>query len=452
MKRAKKTALLSMVDTMMEVAGEVNNMITSARSGAVANLLADLQDTAVFLGETIEGEQGQGTETVALLEALCEEAFKVSNEMNYENKLISTLERIKSTLGKEIKAPATVVFLPMDGKMWDGFESLWKRECANPDNKVVVIPLPWYEKNVDGEITDLHYSLDGYPPEVALTGYNDFLIAQKHPDVVYIQNISNGADMGKTVHSAFYTGEIKKNTDELIYVPYDIEGACDMMDGGFMARLSEKALQPGIYDATTVLVQSKELKKSLMSILASQVEEDVESREYWDGVLKVACHPRLLRIIDARDEREARNNHGKNTDSIRDLARYAIRADGSRKKVLLYAISAWKLMLDGSEMIDKIMDSFKVFADNKDNLAVIFRPFPETKEILQIFDNNCVSKYDDLISFYKESGIGIIDESKDFLEAVLAGDAYYGDDCGFAYMFAQMGKPVMIQNLQIRSN
>ena len=293
--------------------------------------------------------------------------------------------------------------------------------------------------------------------------------------------------MGKTVHSAFYTGEIKKNTDELIYVPYDIEGACDMMDGGFMARLSEKALQPGIYDATTVLVQSKELKKALMSILASQVEEDVESREYWDGVLKVACHPRLLRILDARDERKAENNHGtdkenveeavdtgnveriadteneevtvdtnnaadNNADSIRDLARYAIRADGSRKKVLLYAISAWKLMLDGSEMIDKIMDSFKVFADNKDNLAVIFRPFPETKEILQIFDNNCVSKYDDLISFYKESGIGIIDESKDFLETVLAGDAYYGDDCGFAYMFAQMGKPVMIQNLQIRSN
>ncbi|WP_026650969.1 hypothetical protein [Butyrivibrio proteoclasticus] len=448
MKRAQKTALISMIETMQEAVKELNKRLKMSDTAGLPNLLADLQDTAVMVGETIEAEIGQGSKSAALLEKLCEEAYKVSNEMSPDNALNDILVQAKDSIDAEIHAPATVVFLPIDASMWDGFGTIWEKEISNPDNKVIVIPLPWYERDGSGAPSVLHYEKDGYPEKVETTGYNDYLIKNNHPDVVYIQSISNGNDLGKTVHPAFYTSELKDNTDDLIYIPYTLEGEIDLKNESQLARLTEKVMLPGIFDVNTVILQSQNLKEAYIEVLTKDIppgneEELAEKRDYWDSVIKTYGSPRIERILRLNKE---------DIPLPEEWKRFVEKPDGSRKKIVLYSNSGWTFMEDCDGLIDKIRDSFKVFEENAEAIALIWRPYPRIKEILGLLRPDCLKEYEALVQEFKDKELGILDEDSDFTRSVVLSDAYYGDDGGMVSVYRATGKPVMVENISVRSS
>ena len=109
-------------------------------------------------------------------------------------------------------------------------------------------------------------------------------------------------------------------------------------------------------------------------------------------------------------------------------------------------------MEDCDGLIDKIRDSFKVFEENSETIALIWRPYPRTKEILGLLRPDCLKEYEALVQEFKDKELGILDEDSDFTRSVVLSDAYYGDDGGMVSVYRATGKPVMVENISVRSS
>jgi len=48
-----------------------------------------------------------------------------------------------------------------------------------------VIPIPYYDRNSDGSLAEMHYEGDMFPQEVPITHYLTYDISKNKPDVIY---------------------------------------------------------------------------------------------------------------------------------------------------------------------------------------------------------------------------------------------------------------------------
>ena len=81
-----------------------------------------------------------------------------------------------------------VVFLPYKASMWDSLASIYEAALADPNCEPYVIPIPYFSKGQNGKLEEFHYEADLFPPEVKITSWQDYPLAQKRPDVIYIHN------------------------------------------------------------------------------------------------------------------------------------------------------------------------------------------------------------------------------------------------------------------------
>ena len=49
------------------------------------------------------------------------------------------------------------VFLPYKVSMWDSMETVWKAADKDPDCDAYVVPIPYFDKDQDGNLTVEHY-------------------------------------------------------------------------------------------------------------------------------------------------------------------------------------------------------------------------------------------------------------------------------------------------------
>ena len=81
-----------------------------------------------------------------------------------------------------------VVFLPYKASMWDSLESVWKAAAADENCDAYVIPIPYYDKNLDGSFKQEHWEGDQYPADVPITRFDQYDFEKRKPDVVFIHN------------------------------------------------------------------------------------------------------------------------------------------------------------------------------------------------------------------------------------------------------------------------
>ena len=94
-------------------------------------------------------------------------------------------------------------------------------------------------------------------------------------------------------------------------------------------------------------------------------------------------------------------------------------------------------------------DVFRIFYENKDEVALLWRPHPLIKNTVFSMRPQLWAEYEKLVKQYKEEGWGIYDDSSDMDRAVIISDAYYGDGSSVVQVYQKTGKPVMIQNADI---
>lgn len=127
------------------------------------------------------------------------------------------------------------------------------------------------------------------------------------------------------------------------------------------------------------------------------------------------------------------------------------KADGSRKKVVLYNTTVVTMLRERAKMLDKIEWALNVFYENRDKVALLWRPHPLLRNTIESMEGELLERYDTIVAKYRTDAWGIYDDTPDMDRAIAISDAYYGDGSSVETLYEKTGKPIMIQNVDVKN-
>ncbi len=445
--KSKRKDLIEMFDLLSQAFAQIDSMSQDGDLNTTLALLSQCQESAIAIGTSIEETCGEGTQTVKLLEQLCEDIYNYSAEIqngrnDANTSLIrNTLSSTRATLDNEFPEVKEIVFLPCSPDMWNGFAAIYDSMITSSNYDVKVIPIPWYDR-LDGNLIDednVHFETTGYPSNVCLTDFQKYDFAGIHPDEIYIQNAYDNQNLGGTVHPLFYTSSLRKFTDKLIYVPYYVyQEPSNINNKGQLAKLQDFMLIPGLNNIDKIILQSENMKLAVLTILAG--EEDSQYKNLLEEKIIGDGHPRIKSLQSASANAK---------DIPKEWKKYIEKSDGSSKKIILYCNSVTGILENNLKLITKIKNSFEIFKENKEDVALIWRPHPLINDVIEKLRPELSESFKNLIDEYRSSDLGILDGSNDPALSISIADAYYGDNGSVMELFKATGKPIMIENCDI---
>lgn len=319
-----------------------------------------------------------------------------------------------------------IVFLPLSPDMWEGFQTLWEEAKKDENNIVTVIPVPTYIRDSSGRTIDTEYILSGYPAEVEVTDINDYIFEKENPDTIYIQNAQNQSCIGFFVNPFFFTGNLKKFTKNLVYVPYDCYH--ESIIGGKEEIEDKRAfLVPnGVMDLDHIIVQSEAFKDFFLKMIAG-LNSDLH--EEWNKKISWEDHPRTK--ILSKYSRET-VPHPAEWDTLLS----------TEKETHLLCTSIFNVLNGNRSYIKKLFSTIKHYQTTKESTLLIWRPHREIENVLKSLRPELVDEYNELLDYFKTNNIGILDDTKTPTAAIVLSDKYIGDYCGIMELFKSTGKTI----------
>ena len=402
---------------------EMQTLAAQVKEAAQAQFTAGKPEEAqAMLAELVTMVPWDG-ETVELLHSLAGE--------DGEQQTVSDAEKT----GKKRKE---VVFLPYKASMWDSLESVWKAAAADPECDAYVVPIPYYDKNPDGSFKQIHYEGDQYPADVPVLWYEDYDLAARKPDVIFIHNPYDECNYVTSVEPAFYSKNLRKYTDKLVYIPYFVLGEIDPEDEEAVERMAHFCTLPGIVHAHKVIVQSENMRQAYIKVMTKFA--GAHTKAIWEEKILGTGSPKLDKVSSVtRDDIAVPE----------EWQPILTKPDGARKKVILYNTSVSALLEQGEAMLKKMRDAFRVFRENREEIALLWRPHPLVQATIESMRPQMWEEYRALVEDYKTEGFGIYDDTADLNRAIALCDAYYGDGSSLVQLCRKAGKPVMIQNVEM---
>jgi len=443
-----------MSDTLKDIALNMTELFGRAHEGivtalmegnaaAVADLLADCQDGAIALGTKIE-EVKKDSEVVGVLEQYCENLYTlheaifnegISDIQTVIDELSKNLLMIEESVQKNIIEKKTVVFLPYKASMWDSLESVWKAAEKDPQCDAYVVPIPYYDKNTDGTLGEMHDEGNLFPEYVPVTDYKTFNFGMLHPDMIFIHNPYDEYNYATSVHPFFYSKNLKKFTDHLVYIPYFVLDEINPSDERAVKTMEHFCTASGVIHADTVIVQSEAMRQAYIRTLVKFAGE--KTRPVWEKKILGLGSPKFDKVLE------------ENADITipKEWEKIICKEDGTKKKVIFYNTGLGAMLRYKEAMLDKIEDVLKTFSDNREEVALLWRPHPLMKATLQSMRPHLLERYEKLVAAYREGQWGIYDETADLDRAVKISDAYYGDLSSVIQLFRSAGKFAVVQEV-----
>ena len=261
MRRHSKKIARDYIGLLGQAHEAVKKALESKKTETALDLLGQCQEAAIQLGNLIEEEEGEGFVTVGLLEDYCELVFQVYTLVSQEQtlnpnksykQLRAQIIKVQNSIHRDTKERLEVVFLPYKASMWDSLESVWMAAEQDENCDAYVIPIPYFDKNPDGTVKEMHYEADEFPKYVTVTGYEEYDFQERHPDMVFIHNPYDDHNYVTSVHPYFYSYHIKQYTDLLVYIPY-FSTAGGMSEGQMQC--------PAYYSADYIIMQAEKYRK-----------------------------------------------------------------------------------------------------------------------------------------------------------------------------------------------
>lgn len=431
MSRIVRKQLLSMTDSLIKAnkALKINLPKALKNKEELIQLLSNCQDGAVSIGETIEKLYGEGTETVTELEAYCEKLYQMTLVLERPGRakeLLQDLTKqilyVRRLIEKEISDRLEAVFLPYKASMWDSLESIWRAAEEDPDCDAYVIPIPYYDRNPDGSFREEHYEGGEFPEDVSITHYDEYDLSVRMPDIIFIHNPYDGGNYVTSVHPYFYSKNLKKFTDKLVYVPYFVQNG-EGIDENF-------ATPPAVFYADYIIAQTEKEREDYIRYCSKLYPQG----QFEKKVLALGS-PKIDKVRSV------------SRDNVKVPEEWLERIEG--KKVILYNTSLNGLLNASGVYLEKMRDVFNLFLDRGD-AVLLWRPHPLMESTLLSMRPELYTEYMELKDWFLKENIGIYDDTTDMYPAIGLSDAYYGDMSSLVWLYRETGKPVMIQDVEVR--
>lgn len=447
MRTVQKKQLEDFMELLEQAQDEIKNAIEQKKIENALRLLGDCQEGAISVGNLIEKTEGEDAAAIQLIEDYCELVYQIHEKLSEGaginvTKIYKLLRqsffKINHEIRHNIKVRREVVFLPYKASMWDSLESVWQAADDDPDCDAFVIPIPYYDRKSDGSFDVLHYEADLYPDYVPVTKYENYDFENRKPDMIFIHSPYDDCNYVTSVPPFFYSKNLKRFTDCLVYVPYFILSEIDPENQREVKGMEHFCTVPGVMNADKVVVQSEDMRKIYVNVLTEAAGTD--SRKYWEDKILGLGSPKIDKILGTKKEElkipeEWRKNIQK--------------PDGSRKKIILYNTSVSALLHYGEAMLEKMKSVFDIFYKNREDVAFFWRPHPLIEATIKSMRPGLWADYQQLVNRYLADGWGIYDDTPNIDRAILLSDAYYGDRSSVIQLCQKIGLPIMIQNVEM---
>ena len=448
----RKKELLNMLSILEKTNDTIIKTVKTDPNGA-AGACALCQESAILMGNYLESLGEKYADLVEILEDYCENVFLMSEAVTEETQCIKIAKKIQKQLSRIRNGVAyelpddrkEVVFLPFMASMWDSLESVWKAADADPDCDAYVIPIPYFVKNPDGSFKEEHYEGDQYPKNVPITHYSEYDLEMRHPDEIYIHNPYDERNQVTSVHPRFYSQNLRNFTDKLVYIPYFVLGEIDPDDQAANDRMKRFCYAPGTIYADQVIVQSERMRQVFINVYQKTAKEMGLSGEHMDRKFLEkkflgTGSPKIDKVLNTKKE---------DLEIPAEWLKVIEKPDGSRKKIVFYNVSVTMLLSFGEKALAKIETVLEMFRENKDEVALLWRPHPLIQATIENMRPQLWESYRKIRDGYREEGWGIYDDSADVDRAVVICDAYYGDKSSVVQLCQRTKKIIMLQSVKV---
>lgn len=415
-------------------------MITRTQQRELVSTLSDFSRVLSHMAWKDEKKRREVEECLLLSDAFCSEHFSSSRASFYHdvfaglcsvmhqadwNHLTSEdqeaarrlmaeiLQTGITALQTECEVRKTIIFLPYKAAMWDSLESIWRAADRDASCEAYVMPIPYYDRNPDYSLGEMHYEGGEFPADVPIVDYRRVDLAQLRPDIIYIHNPYDGANFVTTIAPEYYSDRLKACTDLLMYVPY--YATAGVMGEG-------QALCPVYAHADYIVVQSERLRYFFDKQVPLEKIVGLGSPKF-DRVIRLCRQPPKPPV--------------------------GWKEKMAGRKVYFYNTSLGGMLQDTLLFFQKMRYVFHLFAGRKD-VCLLWRPHPLMRATLESMRKPFVAEYERLRKTFLSDHLGILDETPDIETAIAWSDVYIGDaGTSVTALFGIAGKPVFVLNNSI---
>jgi len=442
MRKLHQTQILDLIKTLDKAIDDVKRLLKNNKISTAINLLADCQDSAISACDFIETMHSKGTKTAGLLTEFSEMLYKASTEINDENlrnkfavPLQEKLRIIRNSVNNELKPnKIEIAFFPYKASMWDSLESICLAAKDDPACDAYVVPIPYYDRLPGGAFGQMHYEGREYPSNIPITDWQTYNVEERRPDVIFVHNPYDENNFVTSVHPNFYCKRLREFTDCLVYVPYFVS-AGDEIQPHFCTL-------PGTFYAHKVIVQSESMRQNYIKYF-KEFEKKNNCRAVFgkpEEKFLALGSPKFDKAINSKPE---------DFTLPPEWQRLIMKPDGTKKKVFFYNTSIGAILQGDVKYLQKVSHVLSVFK-NAPDVVLLWRPHPLNEATYQAMRPRLLDEYERIIEDYKREGWGIFDGSADLHRAIAWSDVYYGDGSSVTAMFDAVGKPVVLQDVEMK--
>jgi len=428
MRKQQKKQVEDFVKLLGEAHSEIRNYLQNQNVLEALKLLEECQQETIRLGTWIEEAEGKDFATVHVLEEYCELLYLLYEEIAQgqavdAKEVYESLHRgrvqIENSLRNDIVARKEVVFLPYKASMWDSMESIWKAAKEDEACDAYVIPIPYYDKNPDGSFREMHYEGDKYPEDVPITDYRAYNFETRIPDIIFFHNPYDNFNRVTSVHPYFFSENLKKYTNKLVYIPYYVVP---------WSIPEHFVLSPGVIFADIVFVQSEQIRKQYIKYL---------EKELYQGKAAL-LEKKIIALGSPKTDkiRLSKENRPKMPEAWKQKI--------GNKKTVFFNTNVSLLLNNSEYFTENLSRIFRIFNEYKNKFMVIWREHPLTMETLHSMRPGLLEDYLNLREEFKRREWGILDETEEPHLAMAVSDCYFGAGGSLVTIYSVTGKPMMI--------
>lgn len=426
MRKAQKRSLLEVVALLCKMHEKMQVFIEKREYENVRLLMSDCMQTILQVGEIVKKVEDDECILNASVHDYHRSLSTILSEkhQSYQSDIIRLLDEklfdVEKKIKEDIIEKIEIVFMPYKASMWDSLESIWLAAKKDTSCEVHVVPIPYYDRDENSALGKYHYEGAEFPEYVQIENYEDYEIEQRCPDVIYIHNPYDDYNTVTSVNPRFYSGELKKYTDCLVYVPYFVV-ANENSQVNF--------LNPSICkNADRIILQSKRVREASIK----KLEEDIGISVDADKIIAMGS-PKIDSIVNAQKE------HFTLPEEWNTLI--------EGKKVVLYNTSIGSALAETESFMEKLKTTLDVFS-KKEDMVLWWRPHPLLQTTFMSIRKEYAEEYRDIVESFKRDRYGIYDETPDFRRAIIYSDLYYGDKkSSLVTLYSVTGKLVVFANI-----
>ena len=286
--------------TVLECMAELKRLTLEAQSQLQDKAYQDYVDAintaqqlAADLGSLIEAVRGEDdAHTLAVVEviqaycdALWEEYQSLEQGMELADlhKSLSSLDKLSASFDEHIINRREVLLLPVGPTEWQALQPVYGKCVADPNTDIVVVPLPYYKKDIYGTVSipdnpdDDQSYLSGYPEDISYMPWHAYDVVLHCPDEVYIVSPYDGANACLSVPPDYYSSRTRQYTEQITYiVPFTVT-EFTAEDAADQYNLRQLVDTPGVVYADKVIVQSENMKEQFVNALVTFAGEDTKA-------------------------------------------------------------------------------------------------------------------------------------------------------------------------------